>query len=31
MASKRCIPTRFFKDPDIMNLENKDHQLIQNS
>jgi hypothetical protein len=28
MASKRCIPTRFFKDPDIMNLENKDHQLI---
>ena len=28
MASKRCIPTRFFKDPDIMNLESKDHQLI---
>lgn len=28
MANKRCIPTRFFKDPDIMNLESKDHQLI---
>src|SRR5450759_2094377 len=28
MASKRCIPTRFFKDPDIMNLASKDHQLI---
>lgn len=28
MASKRCIPTRFFKDPDIMNLESKDHELI---
>ena len=28
MASKRCIPTRFFKDPDIMNLESKNHQLI---
>ena len=28
MASKRCLPTRFFKDPDIMNLESQDHQLI---
>jgi len=27
MASKRCIPTRFFKDPDIVNLR-KDTQLI---
>jgi hypothetical protein len=28
MANKRCLPTRFFKDPDIMNLENRDTQLI---
>jgi hypothetical protein len=28
MASKRCLPTRFFKDPDIMNLESRDTQLI---
>jgi hypothetical protein len=28
MASKRCIPTRFFKDPDIMNLSNHDTRLI---
>src|ERR1051326_4042620 len=27
MASKRCLPTRFFKDADIMNLD-KDAQLI---
>jgi hypothetical protein len=27
MATKRCIPTRFFKDPDIINLR-KDTQLI---
>jgi len=27
MANKRCIPTRFFKDPDIINLR-KDTQLI---
>ena len=27
MASKRCLPTRFFKDPDIMNV-GKDTQLI---
>src|SRR5690348_14706164 len=27
MAIKRCIPTRFFKDPDIINLR-KDTQLI---
>src|SRR5450755_2877783 len=28
MANKRCLPTRFFKDPDIMNLESRDTQLI---
>ena len=28
MASKRCLPTRFFKDPDIMNLESHDARLI---
>jgi DNA-binding transcriptional ArsR family regulator len=28
MASKRCLPTRFFKDPDIMNLASRDSQLI---
>src|SRR5215831_5168407 len=27
MASKRCLPTRFFKDADIMNVS-KDGQLI---
>ena len=27
MASKGCLPTRFFKDPDIMNV-GKDTQLI---
>jgi hypothetical protein len=27
MASKRCLPTRFFKDADIMNVS-KDAQLI---
>src|SRR5437764_9890572 len=27
MASKRCLPTRFFKDPDVMNV-GKDTQLI---
>ena len=27
MASKRCLPTRFFKDADIMNVS-KDTQLI---
>jgi hypothetical protein len=27
MASKRCLPTRFFKDADIMNVR-KDGQLI---
>lgn len=27
MASKRCIPTRFFQDPDIVDLS-RDHQLI---
>jgi len=27
MASKRCLPTRFFKDADIMNVS-KDSQLI---
>jgi hypothetical protein len=27
MASKRCLPTRFFKDADIMNMS-KDAQLI---
>src|SRR5215471_13105013 len=27
MASKRCLPTRFFKDADIMNMS-KDGQLI---
>src|SRR6266487_4748553 len=28
MANKRCLPTRFFKDPDIMNLGSRDTQLI---
>lgn len=28
MASRRMISTRFFKDPDIMNLSSKDAQLI---
>lgn len=28
MASRRMVPTRFFKDPDIMNLSSKDTQLI---
>lgn len=28
MASRRMIITRFFKDPDIMNLSSKDAQLI---
>lgn len=28
MASKRCLPTRFFKDPDILNLASRDIQLI---
>jgi hypothetical protein len=28
MASRRMVPTNFFKDPDIMNLSNKDTQLI---
>ena len=27
MATKRCLPTRFFKDADIMNVS-KDGQLI---
>lgn len=27
MANKRCIPTRFFQDPDIVDLR-KDTQLI---
>src|SRR5882724_4066844 len=28
MASRRMIPTKFFKDPDIMALSGKDTQLI---
>lgn len=28
MASRRMIPTRFFKDPDILALSSKDTQLI---
>ncbi len=28
MASRRMVPTNFFKDPDIMNLGSKDTQLI---
>lgn len=28
MAARRMVPTRFFKDPDIMNLSSKDTQLI---
>ncbi len=28
MARRRMVPTRFFKDPDIMNLGSKDTQLI---
>ncbi|GHO72625.1 hypothetical protein KSD_03960 [Ktedonobacter sp. SOSP1-85] len=28
MASKRCLPTRFFEDPDVMSLSSKDAQLI---
>jgi hypothetical protein len=28
MASRRMVPTKFFKDPDIMNLGSKDTQLI---
>lgn len=28
MAARRMISTRFFKDPDIMNLSSKDTQLI---
>ncbi|GHO54797.1 hypothetical protein [Ktedonobacter robiniae] len=28
MASKRCLPTRFFKDPDVISLSSKDAQLI---
>lgn len=28
MASRRMVPTKYFKDPDIMNLESKDSQLI---
>jgi hypothetical protein len=30
MASKRCLPTRFFKDADIMNVS-KDAQLIRSA
>ncbi|EFH86437.1 hypothetical protein [Ktedonobacter racemifer] len=28
MATKRCLPTRFFEDPDVMSLSSKDAQLI---
>ena len=28
MARRRMVPTHFFRDPDIMNLSNKDTQLI---
>lgn len=28
MANRRMLPTRFFKDPDIINLGSKDTQLI---
>ncbi|MBO0793434.1 MAG: hypothetical protein J2P36_21125, partial [Ktedonobacteraceae bacterium] len=28
MATKRCLPTRFFKHPDVMNLRSRDAQLL---
>ena len=28
MALRRMVPTRFFKDPDIMALSTRDTQLI---
>src|SRR2546429_7898401 len=28
MATRRMVPTKFLKDPDIMNLASKDSQLI---
>jgi hypothetical protein len=28
MARQRCLPTNFFKDPDVMALSNGDARLI---